>query len=296
VRLGARASRLAEDGDLDRALVTAVLRALGFVPNADAMEELARRLDFDLLRELTEKTDVEAVLLATAGLLPDPARLRPTAPEGAAYAEALRDRLDALGIPIRPMPETAWTFFRLRPSNFPTRRLAQAAVLLVRGGPLHSRPLDGFRAALDDPNPLRALRLLLTTPRPDPFWQDHVRFGAVTKPSDAGIGKDRADRILTDAVLPALLLDARIRRDRHGSARVLDVFGRLPPALDSVVRPYPTADFQPADARETQGLHALARGYCATSRCLRCAVGRHLLGGADRPNSYAQPDPGPGVG
>jgi hypothetical protein len=191
------------------------------------------------------------------------------------------------------MTETAWTFFRLRPSNFPTRRLAQAAALLSRGGPLHDRPLDHFRAALEDPKPLRALRLLLTAPRPDPFWQDHVRFGGVTKPSAAGIGQDRADRILTDAVLPALLLDARIRRDRHGSARVLDVFGRLPPALDSVVRPYPTPDFQPADARETQGLHALARGYCATSRCLRCAVGRHLLGTDGRPNSYpGNPTPG----
>lgn len=278
-RLRAHADRLDTSEGLDRALVGATLRALGFSPNADAMAELARRLPLEDVRHLGDPIEVDALLFGLAGLIPQPRGLAATDPTGAVYATGLAHRFEWLrqGTSASPMAAQQWTYFRLRPSNFPTRRVAQAAALLAPGGPLRDRPIERFREALRAEKPVVALRTLLQTPEPSAFWRDHVRFGQITRPSSARIGQERADRILTDAVLPVLSLDARVRRDAAQSASVLKVLTTLPAADDVIVRAYLSEGFRPADALEAQGLHALARGYCAETRCLRCAVGRHLL-------------------
>lgn len=289
-RLRRKAARLAEAygraPDLDGLLYHAVFRALGYRPNADAMAELARRVPPTLARRLHEPVDLEALLLGVAGLLPDPAALRQTAPLAAAYADDLQARLGRLlaGTPVQSMPAVQWLFARLRPANFPTRRIAQAAALLApssddgRPGLLRHDALGRLREALRAGHPVRALRDLFQTPRPSAFWEAHVRFAEPANVGAAGIGRERADVLIADAALPVLLLDAEQRGDHDQGARVLAALGRLPAASDGVTRLYEAAGLIPADAVEAQGLHGLHRDYCAAGRCLACEIGQQLLG------------------
>jgi hypothetical protein len=116
----------------------------------------------------------------------------------------------------------------------------------------------------------------LLDPEPSEFWSDHVRFQTRVAPRSGRLGVDRADRIIVDAVLPALALHARRARDGGRERRLLEIVAQMPAASDSVTRRY--APFRPAGEVEAAGLRTLARDYCAAGRCLECDVGRHLLG------------------
>ena len=239
-RLQSRARALAAEytrrPDLERLLVRRMFRAMGYTANADVFEALADRLDLARVRRL-EAEAVHAHLLEASGLeRPD-----------------LFD-LEAAPSPMRP---EAWKRGG-RPANAPKRRMAQAAAWLAPGGVLHRDGLATLADALS-----RGLGDVLDAVRPD--LEGGHRLGAT-----------RAARVLSDAVLPVLLVDAELRDDHDLEGAVLDAYGALPAGDDHVVRRFKDAGLTPRSAAETQGVHHLARAYCDEGRCARCAVGQAL--------------------
>lgn len=288
-RLRARAADLATHytrrPDLAQLLHTTVFRALGYSKNAEPMTELARRLPLSLLLRLENAHDVEAALFGVAGLLPERAVMLQSDRHAADYVEDLRGRFEHLRhrMPLTPMQPVQWQFFRLRPANFPPRRVAQAAALLapasegLEPGLLRHDPLGRLRAALNGPRPVRALRRLFQTAEPDAFWRDHVRFEKPAPGTSGALGRERAERILMDAVLPVLLLDAEQQGGLAQYDAVAGVLEALPGAEDEVTRLYDRHGTRPANALLTQGLHQLHRAWCTAGRCLDCAVGQAAL-------------------
>ncbi|MEM1057493.1 MAG: DUF2851 family protein [Bacteroidota bacterium] len=259
-RLRHRAARLGRafghTPNLDQLLIAGVFRALGYAPNADAMERLATRLPLGVVRSLADPQDVHALLVGLAGLT-DP-RL---------FSDDLETRYRRLAR-THPLPEpmhpAAWRHGG-RPANAPRRRIAQAAALLsvtARGpGLLHRDGLDRLRAGLGAPEPLRAMRSLL---------RELPVLGV------GGIGRARTDVILTNAILPILFLDAEMREDLAVESQVLAVLDELPPEDDHVTREFAEAGLRPESALESQGMHRLASAYCEEGRCARCAIGTRL--------------------
>ena len=287
-RVQMKAAALAADApnqDIDELIYHAVLRALGYAKNADAMSELVRRLPLGLLRSQTDASDVEALLFGVSGLLPDLDRMLHTDRHSVEYVVDLRDRFERLQqtMELRPMSGVVWQYFRLRPANFPTRRIAQAAALLApmtpesAGGLLSCETLQSLKEALDSDKPKQMLRLLLQEEEPSGFWSEHVRFEQRSPGGSSRIGTSRADRILMDAILPLLLLDAERRGDHRQEERIRVVLGKLPAASDEITRKFEHHGAIAGGALGTQGLHQLYRSWCSEGRCLSCAIGRHIL-------------------
>jgi hypothetical protein len=290
VRLRARAAdlaaRYARQPDLPRLLHAAVFRALGYSKNAEPMTELARRVPLPLLLGFDDRRDVEAALFGTAGLLPTRVRMLHGDRHAADYVEDLRARFERLRrqTPLAPMQPVQWQFFRLRPASFPTLRVAQAAALVApaaagrEAGLLRQDPLGRLRGALAAPRPATALRGLFQAAEPDGFWKTHVRFERPSAESaSAAIGRSHADRILMDATLPVLLLDAEQRGEFAQHEAVAKMLEALPGAEDEVTRRYTGTAARPESALATQGLHQLSRHWCTAGRCLDCAVGQAVL-------------------
>ena len=255
-RLRARAQRLARDfgrvPDPERLLVRATFRALGYAPNADAMERLAERLPLATARELRAHDDVLALLMGLAGLR-----------DAQLFSDDLGSRFDRLraahDLP-RPMAPESWRHGG-RPANAPRRRLAQAAALLSARGLLRDEPLPRLRAALGSADAVPSLRAML---REQPVE------------GVPAIGASRADVILVNAVLPVLYLDAEIREEQAAEAQVVAALDALPPENDRITRAFADAGLKPASALASQGVHQLAEAYCDRGRCARCAIGVHL--------------------
>lgn len=257
-----------------------LFHALGAEPNGDAMEELAGRLPLPLLRTIDVPLDVEALHLGIAGFLPIAGEelTRSDRPSSDAVVD-LEQRFERLNARLRlaPMPRSSWQFFRLRPANFPTLRIAQGAALTAPGGWLHQDPIGRLTMAARLPGAREAL-IDLFDAEPSVFWATHFRFGKRSRGQrSARIGRPRLESLVVNALAPAVLLIAEQHNDPELEAAGLALLRQCKPEHDRV-----TALFEPLvvpeNALVTQGMHALYRGYCRHARCLECALGQRILG------------------
>jgi hypothetical protein len=277
-RLQAKRDALNTDTGTTAALQERLFAGLGYAKNDGPMSQVARRVDPDWLRTLETPRAREALLLGTAGLIPAPEDLleadRPTAD----YAMALRDRFRRLQVSyeIPVLNETAWTFFRLRPNNFPPLRLAQAAAWYAEDAILATNPLPRLRSALQSDTPAATLRDALAADPPS-FWRTHYHLTKRSAEHDPSLGPSRRNTLLVNAVAPVLLLDAQHRDAPDQAEAVFEMPRTLPPPKDTVTRRFADLGTEAQSAFEAQGMHRLYREYCTAGGCLDCAIGRHLL-------------------
>ncbi|PSQ81617.1 MAG: DUF2851 domain-containing protein [Bacteroidetes bacterium QS_1_63_11] len=269
---------ITKDDALETALHERLFAGLGYSKNDTPMSTLAERVPPAALRALERPRDREALLLGTAGLVPEPGDLLDADRATADYAMDLRDRFRRLQVrlDVSPMASTAWTFFRLRPNNFPPLRIAQAAAWYADGALLRSDLLPTLRTALDRDDPVAPLRTALQATPPD-FWRTHYRLVKDAKPHDPSLGTSRIETLLVNAVAPVLLLDADRREDTAQANATLALLRELPASGDHVVRRFEDLGTEATSAFDAQGLHELYRHYCTEGGCLDCDIGRHLL-------------------
>ena len=122
----------------EQTLYEGLMRAGGYSKNKESFLELSQRLPLATIREyakpLPERErviSIQALLFGTAGLLPSQSeRHEPVSDDP--YVLELESRWASFssGHRVRPMSQTSWQFFRLRPFNFPTIRLAGMSYLI----------------------------------------------------------------------------------------------------------------------------------------------------------------------
>lgn len=262
-------------------LYEGLMEALGYTKNKEPFQELAQRLPLRALEEATPHRpgshavpDLQALLLGTAGLLPvqrgkeDPQR----------WARHLEERWQALG-GIQRMSESQWRFFRVRPENFPTRRLAAASYLLER---YRERFLSGMLELLTQASPSHSSRrleqgLVVTA---NGYWAGHFDFARGMEWAPTLLGEERAGQIVINVLLPfffawsgasssptlqshTLTLYRQYRRlgenwiTRHLLGQI--VGGPSPKLVSS--------------AQRQQGLLHLYKTFCSGWKCARCPLG-----------------------
>ncbi len=262
----------------DQILHESVLEGMGYGGNRSPFLALARSVSLTLLRShgLDDILTVQAILFGAAGLLPS--LFAPGERESRAYVLSLRRRWRALqSLPgVSLLHEGDWKFFRLRPVNFPTARLAAFCFLLpsLFAGRVVNAMLNrpGATAA-------ETLRVLFTMFRisPDPFWSRHVHFRGKGPGRGIALGRARVQEIIVNAIVPFFLLHARIEKDVSLRRRAFALLRALPtPEENSVTRRVQLAltggKIPSCSPLEHQGMLHLYRLYCAEGRCERCPV------------------------
>jgi hypothetical protein len=279
-RINDKRDRLADrsESSLTQSLQERLFAGLGYAKNDEPMSTLARRLPPARVRSIDDPRNREALHLGVANLLPEPNDLLDADRETADYAMDLRDRFRRLQVhfEVPVMAETSWTFFRLRPNNFPSLRIAQAAAWYDADALLADDPLPPLRSALSADKPAKALRKTLAS-TPSPFWTTHYHLQNDASEHDPSLGTSRRETLIVNAVVPVLLLDAQRRGDPVQTEAALEVLRSLPPPRDNVVRRFQDLGTDARSAFEAQGLHQLYRSYCAKGGCLDCEIGQHLL-------------------
>ena len=178
-----------------------------------------------------------------------------------------------------------WQFFRLRPENFPTVRIAGAARLIVK-----FLQKNFFKSIIQtvkcgeqgSREKFLSLEYIFIT-HPDEFWMSHYRFGELAKHSlKTLVGKSRADEIVLNAVIPVCLLYARIFKDKDVRQSTLKVFEECPALSENVVTTTISGQlikgkFKLDSAAFQQGALQLYKFYCVEERCKECAVGKKVF-------------------
>ncbi len=236
----------------------------GFKINALPFELLARSLPQTILaKHKNNALQVEALIFGQAGMLTDdlteeyPVRLR----NEYAFLQKKYDR--------RPIEQHLWKFMRLRPSNFPTIRLAQFAALTMASSHLFSKVLETSSVA--------ELRKLFSNIVVNDYWEDHYRFGKESKPSSKNLGGSSVDLLLLNTVAVCLFAYGDHLKLNKYVDRALKLLEDLPLEYNNIVNDFKAMGVKANNAFASQAMIQLKNKYCDHKKCLNCGIGNQIL-------------------
>ncbi len=237
-------------------------RHFGFGVNNESFEILACSMDLKLLLRQRDSTiRVEALLFGMGGFLE-----RKNITDSYYLQLQSEFRFMCHKYDLRPaLQDFEWKFLRLRPSNFPTVRIAQLAAFIT-----HSHNLlhvlmeeDGYLTE-DNTNP-------------SSYWNEHYDFGKKRKKTAGGMGRQSRDELMMNTILPLRWAYAHSRGDQF---RIGDLFTRLynfPAENNRITRLWDQAGIKMKTALDSQSYLALFQSLCSKRKCLGCPVGINLL-------------------
>lgn len=277
----------------DQAVFRGIAEALGYDKNQEAFRIVSQTLPIDLLfSELRANEDLDEIVLLETLLFGVAGFLRPqekAEDEEIRLCLARRRELwERLSHPLRLrcLPQSAWRFFRLRPANFPTRRLAGLALLLRRF--YHDGLLEHLLALVNSGPAKRQAqtRELLNyfIVAAEGFWKRHCDFqsrvgsGPAPRYGDL-IGRHRALDIVVNVILPALWQHAAQADDARLTTAISELYAHLPPLqpniltrrmVDQLSQNFPLPKRVAGGAQLQQGLIYLQKLLCRPLRCQVC--------------------------
>lgn len=308
IRLLERARRFGKwlpQASFQQMLYQAICEGLGYSSNKQAFLELACRLPLDAIAAHLPDADaplapermlwIQAALFGAAGLLPDAPRRSNTCPalareidaETEAHLARLREAWNAMrpALGVAPMTPDQWRFFRMRPANFPTRRLAVLSELIARyiAQPPLEHYLKLFTMPADVAPRAQAVALFERTLEipVSGYWKGRMLFGRPRAPERDRFffGASRIRDMLISAVMPVCLLCAQHQAQPDIEAQIFAWLAVLPSPLPNAVsrrmtahlfgqRAIPPRRIRRADVY--QGMLHLDRRYCSLSACQQC--------------------------
>ena len=249
--------------DWEDALYKLLMRYFGLKVNNEAFEYLANILPFKtLLKHSDNLLQVEAMLMGCAGFLEDDFTEE--------YPLLLKREFSVMKAKFNllTLPAERWKFMRMRPSNFPTIRLAQMAQLVHKNGCLFSK----IKAAKDTAE-VKALFDVAASE----YWETHWRFGFSTESKPKHLGETTADVLIINAVAPLLFCYGKLHKDESVCETALQFLEETEAEDNAIIRHYAQYGITAENAMQTQALLHLYSYFCKRKRCLECRIGNVLL-------------------
>jgi hypothetical protein len=208
--------------DWDQVAFQMVAMYFGASVNKEPFALLARSLPLQVIhKHRDDPRQVEALLFGQAGLL--------DADCDDEYPKELRREYNYLRKlhALTPIEAHSWRFFRTRPANFPTIKIAQLAALLI--GQVH------FFNAIANCRSLPALKGLFDVPI-NPYWHTHYQFDKPAKKVNTSPGHMLTDVVLINAVVPLLFAYGRYKGEEDICDRALELLGGMPAENNTIIR------------------------------------------------------------
>lgn len=237
-------------------------RNFGLPLNADAFEAIAVSLPVTLLaRHKNQIHQLEALLLGQAGLLDESFT--------DAYPRLLQKEYRFLQKKYQLQQVThLLNFLRIRPSNFPTVRLAQLAMLIHQSSHLFSKVKEA--KTLDE------MRSFFRVTAND-FWHRHYLLTEESAFRKKQLGQQMIDNLLINTVLPALFAFAHRNADAELQQQVFLWLSELPKERNTITSTWEQTGVAHRNAFDSQALLQLQKNYCNQRMCLSCAIGNSIL-------------------
>ncbi|MFS4457235.1 DUF2851 family protein [Maribacter sp. 2304DJ31-5] len=252
----------ASKNDWEKVLFVLLLKNFGSKINGDLFFEVGNSLDFSIVRKLYRKPiQMEALLMGVSGLLESDEIIDSHYIRLKEEFKFLKNKFQLATVPMGP-PD----FFKLRPSNFPTLRLAQLAGLYAANNNL-------FNSAIVNND--EDLKFIFKT-ETHIFWDDHYTFGKRSKKRKKNISQKFIDLLVINTILPLRFCYLKSR----GIAReweLLTLIEGVNSEDNSIVKGYEELGVPVKSAKDSQSLLQLYNQYCSKNKCLQCAVGSELL-------------------
>jgi hypothetical protein len=248
--------------DWEAVLFCALAKNFGLNANGDAFLKIARSIPFSVLRkESFEVENLEGLFFGVADLFP--------ADIQDVYTKDLKKRYSYIAekhklkrIIMEPVQ-----FFKHRPDNFPTIRLAQLAMLYHKQQNLFSRVIDV--------GTMKQIYGLFEITISD-YWQTHYQFDRESPKKIKQFSKSFVDLLVINTIIPIQFAFAK-SQGKEISESLLALLKEVTAEKNTVIEKFAAFGIKAKNAFETQTLLQLKNEYCNQGKCLQCAVGIQLL-------------------
>lgn len=258
------------NGSWEDVCYVTLARNFGFGINNDAFERLARRTPLRLLGKHSDSVlQIEALLFGQAGML-DAQK-----PGMDSYYNQLCTEYAFLSnkFQLTPMEKESWKLFRIRPQNFPYRRIAMLAQFIEGGFRMMNRILEA-----EGEKEMRALFEVELSG----YWSKHYTFGKPNERATATLSRSSTDIILINTVAPLLYAYGELTGNYEMTDKAIKLLEDLRAESNSIVSHFVAYGIDCPDALTSQALVQLKREYCDARKCIYCKIGHHLLSKAAR--------------
>lgn len=258
------------NGSWEDVCYVTLARNFGFGINNDAFERLARRTPLRLLGKHSDSMlQIEALLFGQAGML-DAQK-----PGMDSYYNQLCTEYAFLSnkFQLTPMEKESWKLFRIRPQNFPYRRIAMLAQFIEGGFRMMNRILEA-----EGEKEMRALFEVELSG----YWTKHYTFGKPNERATATLSRSSIDIILINTVAPLLYAYGELTGNYEMTDKAIKLLEDLRAESNSIVSHFVAYGIDCPDALTSQALVQLKREYCDARKCIYCKIGHHLLSKAAR--------------
>lgn len=248
--------------DWEAALFAMLAKNFGLNVNGEAFLSIAQSIPFSVIRKTNSIHQMEALLLGQAGLLYKNHE-HPYFQSLKKEYKYLRHKFNLRQIGVLPI-----SFFRLRPPNFPTIRLAQLAAL-------YHRQKNLFQDLIGEKQ-LQNIRKIFDI-KASEFWDNHFNFDKEVKSSPKRISQNLIDLIVINTLIPLQFSYGQYR----GNLEVENLFSlirSLPAEKNNISKGFNNLRPNTAkNALDSQALIQLKKQYCDKNQCLKCHLGLKLL-------------------
>lgn len=275
-----------------------LLEHFGFKKNNAPFLQLAKELPFKIVKKHANQIfQVEALFYGMAGFLEgngewelgngkyneiqskgENEKLAQEINEEKTYFESLQKEFRFLShkysLQNKEVNLAQWKFLRLRPSNFPTVRLAQVIGLVSQQNHLFSVILNA--------KTVKEFYHFFENETPE-YWKTHYHFGKKNKEGNfnSSLGKDAQQNLIINVVIPIRVAHSLYRQKEDVLSKKW--LNELKGEKNNVINLYKPlekaqkSDFKLKTAAQSQSLLELYSQYCTLKKCLSCEVGKEIL-------------------
>ncbi|CAA0214119.1 DUF2851 family protein [Tenacibaculum maritimum] len=252
----------ASNKDYEAVLFQLLTKNFGLKVNKDAFLNLGKSLAFTVVRrESFNEKSLSALLFGQGGFLEDDKVENE-------YYSSLKKEYQYLKhkYSLNSIGNHQFEFFRMRPNNFPTIRIAQLVSLY------HAH--QGLFSKLMKFNRIEMLYEIFDVEIND-FWKKHYTFRTTSKSSRKKITKQFIDLLIINTLVPLKFVFGKDRGEEE--LRGIAMLMQLKAETNNIVDKFKELLVVPKNALESQALLELYNNYCKKKRCLNCAVGNDLI-------------------
>jgi Protein of unknown function (DUF2851) len=237
-------------------------RNFGAKLNSDAFEKVAQSVSVNILaKHKGQIHQVEALLFGQAGLL--------QVNFNEDYPKLLQKEYHFLKKKYNLQKvEASMIFLRMRPSNFPTVRLAQLAMLVHNSLHLFSK--------IKESNNVKDIKQLLQVIAND-YWHYHYVFDETSAFKKKKLGEEMTDNILINTVVPVLFAYGHYHGENMYKDKALQWLEDIKAEKNSITKGFSSLHVENKTAFDSQALIQLKNEYCSKKRCLDCSIGNKFI-------------------
>ena len=247
----------------EQVLFRTIARSFGLKLNGDAFANFASSFEYKVFQHIASDKDlIEALFFGQSGFLDDDYKDD--------YYKKLKSNYEFIKrkYSLNPISKSQFKFFRTRPANFPTIRLAQLASLYYIHPNLFSKIISD--------NTVEEIKSFFDVEVND-FWKNHYNFKSESKKSEKQLTSSFVELLILNSIIPIRFAYFKSVSNFDKVEQSIALAEDLKKESNTIISEFEAQGWKVNNAKESQALLYLKKNYCDKNNCLKCLIGKRVL-------------------